>query len=407
MVRLPHVEISHLVDPDAEVITKLAVMMREARPALKSEISSMKCRPTVLIVDLFGTEALEIGNEFDMMKYVYVPSTAWFLALTVYAPTLDKLVEGEYIEKKEPFQIPGCKPVRPEDVVEPMKDRTNQQYLEYLRMGAEFTMCDGILLNTWEDLEPTTLAALREDEVLSQIVRVPVYLIGPLVRPIEPLTRGKSELLSWLDLQPVESVVYVSFGSGGTLSAEQINELAVGLELSQQRFIWVVHPPTKNEASGNFLSAGSGHDDASSYLPDGYLTRTHDIGRVIPLWAPQAEILRHKSVGGFLSHCGWNSTLESIVNGVPMIAWPLYSEQRLNATMLVEELGVAVRPKELPLKKVVGRKEIEMMIKRVMDKSGNNAIRVKAKKLQQNAVDALREGGSSYNSLSEVGGRIH
>ena len=71
----------------------------------------------------------------------------------------------------------------------------------------------------------------------------------------------------------------------------------------------------------------------------------------------------HPSVGGFLSHCGWSSTLESITNGVPMIAWPLYAEQRMNAMLLVEELGVAVWPKVLPTKKVVDREEIASMVR--------------------------------------------
>lgn len=361
----------------------------------------MNNRPTVLIVDLFGTEVLGIGNEFDMKKYVYVPSNARFLAFTVYSPTLDKVVEGEFIDEKELLRIPGCKPVRPEDVVDPMLDRTNQQYFEHIRIGAEIPTGDGILVNTWEDLEPTSLKALREDEELSRTVNVPIYPIGPLVRIIEP--EGKRiELLEWLDVQPAESVIYVSFGSGGTLSAEQITELAWGLELSQQRFIWVVRPPVDDDASACFFSRGNGLVEPSDYLPEGFLDRSEGMGRVVPLWAPQVEILSHSSVGGFLSHCGWNSTLESITNGVPMIAWPLYAEQRLNATLLTEEIRVAVRPKELPTKKVVGREEIEEMLRKVMQIEGN-AMRDKVKEVQQSAVKALSENsGSSYNSLCQM-----
>ncbi|KAK9948695.1 hypothetical protein M0R45_004260 [Rubus argutus] len=118
-------------------------------------------------------------------------------------------------------------------------------------------------------------------------------------------------------------------------------EMAWGLELSQQRFIWVVRPPTTKSADSAFFTSGNGDGDHSSYLPEGFLTRTRDVGMVVPLWAPQVDILGHPSVGGFFSHCGWNSTLESVTNGVPMIAWPLYAEQRMNATLLTEELGVA------------------------------------------------------------------
>uniref|UniRef100_A0A7N2M081 Uncharacterized protein n=1 Tax=Quercus lobata TaxID=97700 RepID=A0A7N2M081_QUELO len=82
---------------------------------------------------------------------------------------------------------------------------------------------------------------------------------------------------------------------------------------------------------------------------------------MVPFWAPQVDVLNHPSIGGFLSHCGWGSTLESITNGVPMIAWPLYAEQKMNATLLTEEIGVAIRSKVLPSKKVVQREEIEKM----------------------------------------------
>lgn len=118
-------------------------------------------------------------------------------------------------------------------------------------------------------------------------------------------------MLDWLVMQPRESVIYVSFGSGGTLSAEQTKELAWGLELRQQRFIWVIRPPIENDASANIFKMGNGFEGSSDYLPDGFLSRTHNVGLVVPMWAPQTEVLAQSSVCAFLSHCGWNSTLES------------------------------------------------------------------------------------------------
>ncbi|KAF8405176.1 hypothetical protein HHK36_010076 [Tetracentron sinense] len=233
--------------------------------------------------------------------------------------------------------------------------------------GPAFRWPDGFFLNTWEDLEPMTIRALREDPRLKRILNVPIYPIGPLTRSIGP-ERARSECLDWLNKQPTESVVYVSFGSGGTLSAEQLTELAYGLELSQQRFIWVARPPTRKDPSGTFFTSGNGCDDPSEYLPDGFLTRTRNVGLVVPNWAPQVEILSHGSMGGFMCHCGWNSALESITNGVPMIAWPLYSEQRMNAAMLTEDLGVAVRPEIMATKEVVVRREeVERMVRLVME----------------------------------------
>lgn len=160
----------------------------------------------------------------------------------------------------------------------------------------------------------------------------------------------------------------------------------------------MVRPPGENDVSGSYLtvvdnnSAGKLED----HLPHGFLTQTDKVGLVVPAWTPQ--ILAHPSVGGFLSHCGWNSTVESIVNGVPMIAWALYAEQKMNATMLTEEIGVAFQSKELPTESLVTRQEIEMLVRKIMvAKEGHSSIRVRAM-----AQKATSNSGSSYKSLSQV-----
>ncbi|KAK3416040.1 hypothetical protein EUGRSUZ_H01247 [Eucalyptus grandis] len=389
--------------PNASMVERLAVMMREARSAFRSALKAMEAPPDVLIVDLFGTEHLCMGDELRIPKYVYVPSNAWFLALLLHSPVLDKEVKGEYVDQTELLKIPGCKPVRPEDVVDPMLDRSNQQYHEYLRIAGEIAMGDGILLNVWEDLQAETLAALRNEEFLGRAVNGPVYTVGPLIRPVRPAGLGK-ELLEWLDKQPRESVLLVSFGSGGTMSAEQLAELAWGLELSRQRFIWILRKPIVESLDGSFFDVGKGggDDELSSFLPDGFAVRTRDVGLIIPLWGPQLDILSHPSVGGFLSHCGWNSTLESIVNGVPMIAWPLYAEQRQNATLLAEEIGVVIRPKELPSKKIVGREEIEKLARMIIAKKEGHQMRARVKELKSTAEKAVTKGGTSYESLRRM-----
>ncbi|XVF61995.1 hypothetical protein PTKIN_Ptkin08bG0180800 [Pterospermum kingtungense] len=401
VVLLPPVDISGQIDQSTSILTQLTMMMREALPSLRSAISAMKVPPIAIIVDMFGTEAFTIAEEFTMLKYVFVPSNAWFLALTVHAPTLDKEVEDDHVNNQKPLLIPGCKPVHFADSFEPILQQNNQVYEEYMRMGMEIATADGILVNTFHELEPQTLAALNDKKKLGLVTNAPIYPIGPLVRPVEPGVR--SEVLSWLDLQPKESVLYVSFGSGGTLSAKQTIELAWGLEKSQQRFVWVVRPPVENDSAATVFKTGNGSSvDSPSYLPDGFLNRNRNNGFEVPMWAPQAEILSHPSIGGFLSHCGWNSSLESIFNGVPMIAWPLYAEQKMNATMLAEHVGVATRSKLLPSEEVIGRAEIEAMVRKIMVDKEGEAIRNKAKLLKSRAAEALSSGGSSYNSLAKV-----
>ncbi|CAL5347721.1 unnamed protein product [Camellia sinensis] len=390
-----HVDISGLVNPNAPFVERVGVTMRESLPILRQAISGMDPRPTTLVVDIFGTDAMKIADEFDMSKYVFITTSAWVFAFCVFVPTLDEEVEGEYVDLQEPVKIPGCNPVRVEDLVDPMLDRRSQQYFEFLRTCKGYLSFDGVLVNTWEDLERPTLKAFRENGILKQVLKAPIYPIGPLVKRVGS-SGSRSELLDWLDLQPCQSVLYVSFGSAGTVSAKQITELAWGLELSQQRFIWVLRPPMEKGGPHDLNDC----DDVANYLPDGFLSRTHKLGLVVPTWAPQEEILGHRSVGGFLSHGGWNSSLESILSGVPMIMWPLYAEQKMNAAMVVEELEVGVRV--VQLSEVVEREEIAKFVRMVIEGREGKAMRTRVKELQCSGERALIENGSSYESMCEL-----
>ncbi|KAL3583611.1 hypothetical protein D5086_014672 [Populus alba] len=291
IITLPLVDISGLIDPAATVVTKLAVMMRETLPSLRSAILALKSPPTALIVDLFGTKAFAVAEEFNMLKYVFDTSNAWFFAITIYVPTIDRNLEDKHIIQKQPLRIPGCKSVRFEDTLPAYLDRNDQTYIEYKRIGIEMPMADGILMNTWEDLEPTTLGALRDFQMLGRVAKAPVYPIGPLARPVGPSV-PRNQVLNWLDNQPYESVIYVSFGSG---------------------------------------------------------------------------------------------------------------EQKMNATILTEELGVAVQPKTLASERVVVRAEIETMVRKIMEDEEGFGIRKRVNELKHSGEKALSsKGGSSYNSLSQI-----
>lgn len=133
-------------------------------------------------------------------------------------------------------------------------------------------------------------------------------------------TAKNSECLKWLDTQRVSSVLYIAFGSITYLSAAQIQELAHGLEASQVPFLWILRVKSSNGQSG----------DVTKLLPPGFQERTKERGLVHAEFAPQLQILSHPATGGFLTHCGWNSCLESICRGIPTVGWPMWAEQGLS-----------------------------------------------------------------------------
>ncbi|KAF3544285.1 hypothetical protein DY000_02005600 [Brassica cretica] len=130
---LPSIDIDH--SPDATVPTKIIEMMRatKTKTAVQDAVKSMNRKPTVMIIDIFGTGLMSIADDIGVnATYVHVPSHAWFLAVVVYTPVLDRVVEGEYTDVKEPMKIPGCRPVGPDELLETMLDRSNPQYRECL-----------------------------------------------------------------------------------------------------------------------------------------------------------------------------------------------------------------------------------------------------------------------------------
>ncbi|WJX88347.1 coniferyl-alcohol glucosyltransferase [Trifolium repens] len=168
------------IPSDLHLSARLCVTMRHAIPSIKSAITNLTVPPSALIVDIFGTESLILAEELNIPKFVYVASNAWFLSLLVYSPILDKEIKTPYLEHNEPLKIPGCKPVRPVDLVDPMQDRNNLGYIEYLIIANNLSKSDVVLVNTWDELQRRDLKALNGE--LSGLLKVPVFAIGPLQR---------------------------------------------------------------------------------------------------------------------------------------------------------------------------------------------------------------------------------
>jgi hydroquinone glucosyltransferase len=174
--------------------------------------------------------------------------------------------------------------------------------------------------------------------------------------------------------------------------------------LSGKKFLWVVRVPSKVVNSAYFVGE---KDDPLEYLPNGFLERTKENGLVVSTWAPQVEILGHGSIGGFLSHCGWSSILESVVNGVPMIVWPLFAEQKMNAKLLTDVLKVAIRPNVDDESGIVKREEVAKSVKRIMEGDESLKIRKRINELSVGACVATSEDGTSRKALSSLALKLH
>ncbi|GAB2271792.1 hypothetical protein Dimus_006623 [Dionaea muscipula] len=370
-----------------------------------------------IVIDPFGMMGGigDIAKELKVPLYMYFGTAAMNLLFTFHLPRLDQEVECEYRDMTDPVDLPGCVPLHGKDFADPFQDRTSETYKRFLDQSRRWSsnrdnMLEGILLNSFAELEPGAIQALQN--IIDVGRRPPVYPIGPIIRSGSPDHNGSADgsdhYLRWLDHHPRSSVLFVAFGSGGTLSSAQLHELALGLELSGQRFLWIVRSPNDNSSCPSYCGEAQGVDPdlvgLGNFLPNGFLERTRErgLGLVVPSWACQVKVLGHSSTGGFLTHCGWNSALESIMHGVPLIAWPLYAEQKTNAVLLTQGLKMALRPKPDD-NGIVDREEVCKIVKDLMeDGEQGKRIRERARELKESAHRALAEHGSSSHALAQV-----
>ncbi|MED6174430.1 hypothetical protein PIB30_068866 [Stylosanthes scabra] len=367
-------------------------------PSIRETLKSITSREPLaaLIADAFAFEALALAKEFNSLSYLYSPTSVMATSLCLHLPKLDKDVSGEYRDLKSPIYLPGCVPVFGRDLPAPTQNRSSDMYKHYLERSIGCSKANGFIINSFLELESASIKALAKEKS-----NFDFYTVGPITQKTSSSNDVKElECLTWLDRQPRCSVLYVSFGSGGTLSQKAITELALGLELSGQRFLWVLRVPS--DSSFAAYLGNERNEDPLKFLPDGFLERTKEKGLVVPSWAPQVQILSHHSVDGFLSHCGWNSVLESMQVGVPLITWPLFAEQRMNAVLLVEVLKVAVRPNARE-DGVVEKEEVSKVIKCLMETEEGTIIRKRMESLKVYAADAIKkDSGSSTHALSQL-----
>jgi hypothetical protein len=355
---------------------------------LPSSSSSSSNKVVGLVLDFFCVTMIDVGEEFGIPSYLYVPSNVGFLSLmcSLQKRRIDEVYDNSNTDdNNQLLNIPGLSNETPINVL-PDPCFHKDGYFAYYKLAERFRETKGIIVNTFSDLEQHSIEALHDhDEKIP-----PIYAIGPLLdlkgTPNPNLDQSQHDLiLKWLDKQPNKSVVFLCFGSFGfQFVPSQIREIALGLKNSGVRFLW------SNRAE-------------KKVLPDGFFEWMELEGKgMICGWAPQVEILGHKAIGGFVSHCGWNSILESLWFGVPILTWPIYAEQQMNAFMMVKEFGLSVELK-IDYRRgsdVIVADEIEKGLKSLMD--NDNIVHKKVNEIKELARNAVVDGGSSFISFRKL-----
>ncbi|KAL5562456.1 hypothetical protein UlMin_032203 [Ulmus minor] len=357
-------------------------------------------RPDSLVSDMFFHWSTDVASKHGIPRLIF-DETGYFsscgsLCMYLHEPQKRVLSDSEaFLIPNMPGEIEFTRNKLPDFVKE--GDETHFPQLYKSIKDAELKSF-GVLINSFYELEPAYADHYRK------VLGVKAWQIGPLFlydkRIKERTIRGREasidehECLKWLDSHTSNSVIYISFGSLVNFSEAQLLDIAMGIEASGQKFIWVVKKETKEGLR-------------QEWLPEGFEKRMEGKGFIIRGWAPQVLILEHEAIGGFVTHCGWNSTLEAVTAGVPMVTWPVSAEQFYNEKLVTQVLGIGVEVGAQKWTKFVGddsvkKEDIEKAVMRVMVGEEAEKMRRKAKELGEMARRAVEEGGSSQLELDAM-----
>ncbi|CAI9783171.1 unnamed protein product [Fraxinus pennsylvanica] len=335
-----------------------------------------------LIADTFYSWPVKIAKKYNLVNVSFWTETALVFSIDYHLKLLKEHDHFPPMDNSEDFinYIPGVQSISTKDLMSycvAAIDPTSPEYSFVFGTFEEVKKADFILHNTVHELESETLLALDQKQ--------PNYAIGPInfydcARSIAVADSlfSKSDCTQWLDSKPSGSVLYVSFGSIVQTNKQIIEEIAHGLLLSEVNFIWIVRA------------------DAVSYsdtdvLPMGFMNEIKDKGLIIP-WCNQTEVLSNPAVGGFITHCGWNSILESIWSGVPMICYPVTYDQPTNRKLVVDDWKIGIN---LCDGISVTREEVAYKIKNLMSGETSNGLRQEIEKMRKILQDALKIDGPS------------
>ncbi|XP_031286344.1 UDP-glucose iridoid glucosyltransferase-like [Pistacia vera] len=350
----------------------------------KQQLKELPC----IIYDEYMYFAEQVAHLLKLPSVILSTGSAANL-LTYYAfPRLQKDGFIPFQDDMALDMVPELHPFRFKDLPFRFKDlpgasSENLDALSKLIASARDTRSSSaMILNSMEFLEQSSLIQLKQQ------CRIPLFSIGPMHKiasaSSSSLLEEDSSCISWLNKQGHNSVIYVSFGSIASVDAKELTEMAWGIANSKQPFLWVIRPDPDNGA------------EPTDWLPDEFKVTLGERGYIVK-WAPQQEVLAHTAVGGFWSHCGWNSTIESISEGVPMICRPCFGDQKVNTRYISH-----VWRNGFELENDLERGKIERAIKRLMVEKEGEEMRQKAVELKEKTEVSIKKGGSSYNSLNEL-----
>nr|BAD83701.1 anthocyanidin 3-O-glucosyltransferase [Iris x hollandica] len=371
-----------LEDPEEEVRLFMKETPGNYRRALEAAVEGCAgTRVTCIIADAFLWFVGEIAAENGVGWVPLWTGGPCSFQAHLYTDLLrDRIGVGEKADLDADLQfIPGLASLRvrdlPEDIVTGHLDGAFATML--YRMATELPRSTStIILNSFEGLHPEI------DADLATKFRKPLP-IGPLnllfPSPAVPEPVSSSRCLAWLDKFEPDTVVYVSFGTVVDLPPSELAELALGLESSGSPFLWSIKDPAKAK------------------LPAGFLDRTRDRGLLVP-WIPQVAVLNHNAVAAFLSHCGWNSVLESMTCGVPMVCRPFLGDQMLNSKVVSQVWKVGVRLHNGPMTST----NVAEAIKTVVAGDEGKNMRDRAAKMREKATGSVRPDGSSVRNLNTL-----
>ncbi|XP_011094740.1 UDP-glycosyltransferase 86A1-like [Sesamum indicum] len=343
-----------------------------------------------LVADTVYSWPATIAKKYNLVNVSFWTEPALVFAISNYYFDLLS-TNGHFPRTDDPLYsidyIPGVELISNKDLMPYLHevDTTTVTHKILIKAFEEVKKADFILHNTVQELELYTLSILNQKQ--------PTYAIGPVNLSSECIKTRVSKSLffeidcsKWLESKPPGSVLYVSFGSIVQTNKQIIEAIAQGLLLSEVSFIWAIRPKIVSST-----------DDNENVLPDGFEDNIKDKGLIVP-WCNQNAVLSNPAVGGFLTHCGWNSILESMSCGVPMICYPIMYDQPTNRKLVVDNWKIGVN---LCDGVSVNGAEVASKIKQLMCEKTSVGIRNEMMKFRSILHDALAEEGSSNRNFDQ------